>query len=198
MIDDHSIFTADTILGERVFLSLLPRRVAGSRSKLTSSLPAGQSTAVFSDLSTYLHSLRRLVSLDPSTLYPAHGPVIIDGRSSLETYLSHRQAREDQIVALLKKHPPSKKSIPGGWVDREGMRKGWSNEEIVLEMYQHVGFILRNAASRGGESRLSLQLGFYEGWIADQSRWFGLFSRSSSVETRGREAREEDSEGGRC
>ncbi|KAL7416207.1 beta-lactamase-like protein [Mrakia frigida] len=129
MEDDHSIFTADTILG--------------------------QSTAVFSDLSTYLHSLRSLVDLSPSCLYPAHGPVIVDGRSSLETYLSHRQTREDQIVALLKKHPP-KKSLPGGWVDREGKRsKGWTNEEIVLEIYQHVGFILRNAASRGVDLHLS-------------------------------------------
>jgi len=155
MLDDHSIFTADTILGERVLPQLLSsRRVSSSSSTscLLSALPTGQSTAVFSDLSTYISSLRLLLSLNPSTLYPAHGPVILDGRSSLETYLSHRQDRENQIIALLKKHPPSKKSVPGGWVDREGMKKGWSNEELVLEMYSHVGFILKNAASRGGES----------------------------------------------
>lgn len=51
-----------------------------------------------------MSSLRALLALHPTTLYPAHGPhipSISSSRSKLEQYLSHRQQREDQILKLL-------------------------------------------------------------------------------------------------
>jgi len=64
----------------------------------------GQGTTVFNDLRLYLASVAKLRDLNASRLYPGHGP-IIDGsdnvRHLLETYISHRQEREDQIKQVL-------------------------------------------------------------------------------------------------
>ncbi|CAE6420897.1 unnamed protein product [Rhizoctonia solani] len=79
----EALFTADTILG------------------------AG--TAVFEDLASYMQSLRRLVGLPiwshSISLHPGHGPTVPaeSSKSHIETYISHRQARENQIVDVFKK-----------------------------------------------------------------------------------------------
>ncbi|KAG9120854.1 hypothetical protein FRC07_003479 [Ceratobasidium sp. 392] len=78
----EGLFTADTVLG------------------------AG--TGVFEDLTTYIPSLRRLVDLPnfwPASIYPGHGPVVPaeSAKSYIETYISHREAREKQILDLLQK-----------------------------------------------------------------------------------------------
>lgn len=53
------------------------------------------------DLAAYLRSLRRMSELEPRTLYPGHGPIVLEGRRKLEEYLSHRSEREEQILAAL-------------------------------------------------------------------------------------------------
>lgn len=53
------------------------------------------------DLAAYLRSLRRMSELEPRTLYPGHGPIVLEGRRKLEEYLSHRNEREEQILAAL-------------------------------------------------------------------------------------------------
>ncbi|CAE6451113.1 unnamed protein product [Rhizoctonia solani] len=79
----EALFTADTVLG------------------------AG--TAVFEDLASYMQSLRKLVDLPiwsrAVSLHPGHGPTIPpeSSKSHIETYISHRQARENQIVDVFKK-----------------------------------------------------------------------------------------------
>ncbi|KAG9126673.1 hypothetical protein FRC07_002463 [Ceratobasidium sp. 392] len=78
----EGLFTADTVLG------------------------AG--TGVFEDLTTYIPSLRRLVDLPnfwPAPIYPGHGPVVSaeSAKSYIETYISHREAREKQIIDILQK-----------------------------------------------------------------------------------------------
>ncbi|MFB6188775.1 MAG: MBL fold metallo-hydrolase [Halapricum sp.] len=49
------------------------------------------------DVRAYLSSLRRLYARDPDKLYPAHGPVIDDPRTTLERLLRHRLDRERRI-----------------------------------------------------------------------------------------------------
>ncbi|HEY7975441.1 MAG TPA: hypothetical protein VID72_08885, partial [Ktedonobacterales bacterium] len=56
------------------------------------------------DLSDYLASLRRLLTLEPHTLRqlaPGHGPVRDDTRELLDGYIAHREQRERQLIAAL-------------------------------------------------------------------------------------------------
>jgi glyoxylase-like metal-dependent hydrolase (beta-lactamase superfamily II) len=53
------------------------------------------------DLTKYLASLERLRDLAPRTIYPGHGPVLLDGTAALAGYLEHRQERERQVLAEL-------------------------------------------------------------------------------------------------
>ena len=53
-------------------------------------------------LGQYLESLRRIRDLNPATLLPAHGPAIDEPARVIDSYLSHRQEREQQIIAALR------------------------------------------------------------------------------------------------
>jgi endoribonuclease LACTB2 len=56
------------------------------------------------DMGLYLDSLRALLARQasaPTTLLPAHGPVIPDGAAKLREYIAHRTMREDRVVAAL-------------------------------------------------------------------------------------------------
>lgn len=57
------------------------------------------------DLVQYLRSLRRMVDLDPRSIYPGHGPVVLRARDKLLGYLAHRDEREAQVVAALADGP---------------------------------------------------------------------------------------------
>ena len=79
---------------------------------------AGEGTIVLDppegDLSLYLHHLRRLRRLEPRLLLPAHGPPLHDAIGTLETYVTHRQMRTEQVRAALAAHEPA---APGDLVD---------------------------------------------------------------------------------
>ena len=53
------------------------------------------------DLVQYLQSLRRLLSLGPRRLWPAHGAVIDDPEALIHQYLDHRHRREVQVLTAL-------------------------------------------------------------------------------------------------
>jgi ribonuclease/clavin/mitogillin len=53
------------------------------------------------DLARYLESLQRLISLRPTTLFPAHGPVIEDPIATLTHTIEHRLRRERQVIEAL-------------------------------------------------------------------------------------------------
>ena len=57
------------------------------------------------DLVQYLRSLRRLLDLDPRSIYPGHGPVVLHAREKLLEYLAHRDEREAQMVSALAEGP---------------------------------------------------------------------------------------------
>ena len=50
------------------------------------------------DLTKYLASLRRMLERHPRTIYPGHGPVVLDGQAKLQEYLDHRADRERQVL----------------------------------------------------------------------------------------------------
>jgi len=57
------------------------------------------------DLAAYLRSLRRMRDLRPRTIYPGHGPIVLDAAAKLDEYIEHRAMREEQILAALAEGP---------------------------------------------------------------------------------------------
>lgn len=80
---DRALFTGDTVLG---------------RGTSVIDPPEG-------DLTQYLRTLHRLRELEPRTIYPGHGPVVLDALGKLDEYLAHRQMREEQVLAGLAEGP---------------------------------------------------------------------------------------------
>lgn len=94
--DDRALFTGDTVLG---------------RGTSVIDPPEG-------DLAQYLRSLHRLRELGPRTIYPGHGPVVLDALGKLDEYLAHRQMREEQVLAGLAEGPRTPEElVPGIYGD---------------------------------------------------------------------------------
>ena len=68
-------------------------------------LVAGVGTVVIAppegDMLAYLNSLKRLQGMDLAEMVPSHGPVITDPQAKLAEYITHRQQREQQVIAVL-------------------------------------------------------------------------------------------------
>jgi ribonuclease/clavin/mitogillin len=75
VVEDKSLFTGDVVLGAGT--TVIP--------------PDG-------DLGDYMDSLRRLLTLDISVIYPAHGPKIENPHAKITSYLEHRALRDAQIL----------------------------------------------------------------------------------------------------
>lgn len=76
-----------------------------TRALFTGDLVLGSGTSVLDEqpgaLSDYLASLERLLELEPRTIYPGHGPVVVDGVEKLREYLKHRGQRVRQVLDAL-------------------------------------------------------------------------------------------------
>ena len=66
-------------------------------------------TPLDGDMTAYLAALERLAALDPplATIAPAHGHVIADPAAKLDEYLTHRRAREAQVLDALRAAGPT-------------------------------------------------------------------------------------------
>jgi glyoxylase-like metal-dependent hydrolase (beta-lactamase superfamily II) len=60
-------------------------------------IPASQGGS----LADYLHSLERMLRLNPARALPAHGPAIDDPAALIHHYVAHRAQREQQVLTLL-------------------------------------------------------------------------------------------------
>jgi glyoxylase-like metal-dependent hydrolase (beta-lactamase superfamily II) len=56
------------------------------------------------DMILYLDSLRRIASLEPAALLPAHGDIIEDPQAILRFYIAHRLMREGKVLDALEAH----------------------------------------------------------------------------------------------
>jgi len=61
----------------------------------------GEGTTIFEDLFDYMRSLEVMLSIEPSVIYPGHGPIIAEPTKAISGYISHRKAREAQILETL-------------------------------------------------------------------------------------------------
>lgn len=72
------------------------------RATLVGDLVAGLGTIVIDppegDMDDYVASLARLGMMHPGTLFPAHGPPILNGRAKLREYVDHRLWRETKVL----------------------------------------------------------------------------------------------------
>jgi glyoxylase-like metal-dependent hydrolase (beta-lactamase superfamily II) len=59
------------------------------------------------DMAAYLDSLERLRPLRLRTIAPGHGQLIEDPKAKIDEYVTHRLAREQQIVDALARHGPA-------------------------------------------------------------------------------------------
>ncbi len=87
-------------------------RLDESNSLLAGDMVSSISTIVVDppegNMDDYLASLSRLARLGATTLFPGHGPPILDGEAKLEEFIEHRLWREDRILEAWKEglhHP---------------------------------------------------------------------------------------------
>lgn len=86
-------------------------------SLLAGDLVAGLGTIVIDppegDMDDYLASLERMAELDPKTLFPSHGPVVLEPAKKLLEYRDHRLWREERIVEAWKAGKKSARDMVG-------------------------------------------------------------------------------------
>ena len=74
----------------------------GHGSLITGDLMAGFGTIVIDPpeghMATYFDSLRRMQALPVTALFPAHGPVMANAKTKIQSYLDHRLEREANIL----------------------------------------------------------------------------------------------------
>jgi len=118
VLPDRAVLTGDTVLGRGTSVVAHPDGALGS----------------------YLASLRRLLDLAQreqiTRVLPGHGPVLTDAASVLETYLTHRAGRLEQV--------------------RTALRAGATTPHAVVErVYADVDPVLWPAAERSVAAQLA-------------------------------------------
>lgn len=114
------------------------------------------------DLAAYLRSLARMRELAPTTIYPGHGPIVLQAAAKLQEYVDHRAERERQIVAAISDGP---RAVPEMVAD---IYAGYPPEVHDLAARSVLAHLLKLAA----EGRATQQ------GRGDDARWSAVDPRS--------------------
>ncbi|KAK1936796.1 Beta-lactamase-like protein 2 [Phytophthora citrophthora] len=111
-------------------------------------------TCMFDSLVDLMASLAKLKQCGAASIYPGHGPVVDDAAAKILEYITHRQQREDEILAVLKKH------------------KRLTSSEVVDNIYDPLPYLLRLSARKATEKHLQKQKLLLEYRVQRQAGWF--------------------------
>nr|CAH0108731.1 unnamed protein product [Daphnia galeata] len=105
----------------------------------------GEGTAVFEDLYDYMNSLKTILRLNPSKIYPGHGPSIEDPIQRIEYYIHHRNERERQILEYLSSNRGNKMSAMDIVKDSSLYLAAERNVELHLKKLEKEGKVKKSA-----------------------------------------------------
>lgn len=106
------------------------------------------------DLLEYMRSLERMLALAPRRIYPAHGPLVADGAQKLREYISHRDARERQILAALAQgDAPVATIVKRVYVDVPEVLHAAAGHSVAA----HLGKLEREGRARRQDDRAPLE-----------------------------------------
>src|SRR5205085_6921095 len=81
--------------------------LADGKTLFTGDHVMGWSTSVIAppdgDMGDYMKHLRRLLTRDDARFLPTHGPAVEDPKRLVAAYIEHREQRERQILACIKR-----------------------------------------------------------------------------------------------
>lgn len=103
-------------------------------------------------LADYLHSLKRVLAINPGRILPAHGPAIDDPAAVIKGYVDHRLARERQVLDAIEAGLQTVEAITARiYVDLAPELLPMARESVLahLQKLEHDGLVTR----RGDEWR---------------------------------------------
>ncbi|CAI5703963.1 unnamed protein product [Peronospora effusa] len=126
--NDHVCFLLDSVEGPKASVLFSGDCVLGFGSCMFDSLP---------DL---MSSLAKLNACGASAIYPGHGPMVSDAPTKILECIAHRQQREDEVLAVLKKYSDHV--------------EGLSSSDIVDRVYEPLPYVLRLSARKTVDKHL--------------------------------------------
>jgi glyoxylase-like metal-dependent hydrolase (beta-lactamase superfamily II) len=123
---------------------------SGSGAVVAGDLIAGIGTVIVDppegDMADYLDSLRRLASLKPGVIYPAHGPVVPSGPEKIAGYIAHRLEREERVLGALRVKGPATAAelVPDSYPDVKPELYPLAERSLLA----HLGKLVREGRAR--------------------------------------------------